>query len=260
MGIRGQQDLRSALQTPGVEVAAVADIYDGRLTLAKELCGHAGVHDARLPRGARSARRGCDRHRDAGSLARADGGRRDAGGQGRLRREADGSGAGRRTARDRRRASDRTHPAGRQPAPQLHRLREGPGAVPRRRDWRAQSRRSVDQPQFLDGRVAVFDSTRRVSHDDRLGSVHRPRAEKAVRTGAPVPLAQLPRLRHRHSGRLVRAPVHRDPFRARRARTDARDRQRRAPPLGRRPRRARRHARAVRLSEDGIASGVHACR
>jgi predicted dehydrogenase len=39
MGIRGQQDLRSALRTPGVEVAAVADIYDGRLTLAKELCG-----------------------------------------------------------------------------------------------------------------------------------------------------------------------------------------------------------------------------
>ena len=39
MGIRGQQDLRSALRTPGVEVAAVADVYDGRLTLAKELCG-----------------------------------------------------------------------------------------------------------------------------------------------------------------------------------------------------------------------------
>src|SRR4029450_4601166 len=39
MGIRGQQDLCSALRTPGVEVAAVADVYDGRLTLAKELCG-----------------------------------------------------------------------------------------------------------------------------------------------------------------------------------------------------------------------------
>src|SRR6185436_5966369 len=39
MGIRGQQDLRSALRTPGVEVAAVADVYDGRLTLARELCG-----------------------------------------------------------------------------------------------------------------------------------------------------------------------------------------------------------------------------
>ena len=50
------------------------------------------------------------------------------------------------------------------------------------------------------------------------------------------------------------------PLRARRARADARDRQRRAPPLERRPRRAGRDARAVRLSEDGDASGVHACR
>lgn len=39
MGIRGQQDLRSAVRSPGVEIAAVADVYDGRLALAKELCG-----------------------------------------------------------------------------------------------------------------------------------------------------------------------------------------------------------------------------
>jgi predicted dehydrogenase len=39
MGIRGQQDLRSALRVPGVELAAVADVYEGRLTLAKELAG-----------------------------------------------------------------------------------------------------------------------------------------------------------------------------------------------------------------------------
>jgi predicted dehydrogenase len=39
LGIRGQQDVRSALRTPGVELAAVADVYDGRLTLAKELWG-----------------------------------------------------------------------------------------------------------------------------------------------------------------------------------------------------------------------------
>ena len=110
------------------------------------------------------------------------------------------------------------HPAGRQPAPQLHRLRQGQGAVPRRRDWRAESRRSVDQPQLLDGRVAVLDSARRFGSDHRLGSVPRPRPEAAVRPGATVPLAQLPRLRHRHSRRSVRAPVHRHPFRARRAR------------------------------------------
>ena len=39
VGIRGQQDLRSALRTPGVELAAAADVYDGRLTLAKERVG-----------------------------------------------------------------------------------------------------------------------------------------------------------------------------------------------------------------------------
>src|SRR4051812_5217728 len=39
MGIRGQQDLRSALRAPGVELTAAADVYDGRLALAKELWG-----------------------------------------------------------------------------------------------------------------------------------------------------------------------------------------------------------------------------
>ncbi len=39
LGIRGQQDLRSALRAPGVELVAVADVYDGRLTLAKEMGG-----------------------------------------------------------------------------------------------------------------------------------------------------------------------------------------------------------------------------
>jgi len=39
LGIRGQQDLRSALRVPGVQLVAVADVYDGRLTLAKELVG-----------------------------------------------------------------------------------------------------------------------------------------------------------------------------------------------------------------------------
>jgi predicted dehydrogenase len=38
-GIRGQQDMRSALKAPGVELVAAADVYEGRLTLAKELWG-----------------------------------------------------------------------------------------------------------------------------------------------------------------------------------------------------------------------------
>ena len=39
VGIRGQQDLRSALKSPGVELAVVADVYEGRLTFAKEVWG-----------------------------------------------------------------------------------------------------------------------------------------------------------------------------------------------------------------------------
>ena len=39
VGIRGQQDLRSALRAPGVELTAAADVYGGRLALAKELWG-----------------------------------------------------------------------------------------------------------------------------------------------------------------------------------------------------------------------------
>jgi predicted dehydrogenase len=39
LGIQGQSDTRSALRVPGVKLVAVADIYDGRRTLAKEIWG-----------------------------------------------------------------------------------------------------------------------------------------------------------------------------------------------------------------------------
>ena len=39
LGIRGQQDIRAAVKAPGAELAAVADVYDGRRTLAKEIWG-----------------------------------------------------------------------------------------------------------------------------------------------------------------------------------------------------------------------------
>jgi predicted dehydrogenase len=38
-GIQGIYDTRTALEVPGVELVAVADVYDGRLTLAKETHG-----------------------------------------------------------------------------------------------------------------------------------------------------------------------------------------------------------------------------
>ena len=39
LGIQGFGDTRAALKAPGVELVAVADLYDGRLTLAKEAFG-----------------------------------------------------------------------------------------------------------------------------------------------------------------------------------------------------------------------------
>src|ERR1700736_4069733 len=38
-GIMGQGDVQTAVSIPGVELVAVADVYDGRLTLARERYG-----------------------------------------------------------------------------------------------------------------------------------------------------------------------------------------------------------------------------
>jgi predicted dehydrogenase len=40
LGIMGHNDIRTALKVPGVELVAVADLYDGRLVRAKELYGN----------------------------------------------------------------------------------------------------------------------------------------------------------------------------------------------------------------------------
>ena len=70
VGIQGMSDTRTALRVPGVELVAVADIYDGRLTLVEGAVGRAALHHARLSRGAGAAGRRRRHHRHARSLAR----------------------------------------------------------------------------------------------------------------------------------------------------------------------------------------------
>ena len=141
---------------------------------------------------------------------------------------------------------------------ELDRLRKGEGALPRRRDRRAQPRRSVDQPQLRDGRLAVLDSARRLAADDRLGSVPRAarRSGRSIRSGCSAgatTATTAPAFRATCSCTCSRG-IHfvLDALGPTRAIATGGLRH-----LERRPRRARRDARALRLSEDGVASGVH---
>ena len=72
-----------------------------------------------------------------------------------------------------------------------------------------------NEPELGDGRPALADPEGRLAADDRLGPLPRPGPEAAVRAGAPLPLAALPRLRHRHHRRPLRAPVLGDALRDR---------------------------------------------
>ena len=95
-GGMGMGDTKYALTVPGVELAAVCDIYDGRRTRAREVYG-AQIFTTRDYREV-LARKDVDAVIIAtpGPLALDDLDRRDGGGQGRLLREADGADGGRR--------------------------------------------------------------------------------------------------------------------------------------------------------------------
>ena len=95
-------------------------------------------------------------------------------------------------------------------------------------------------------------STNTVDWDRFLGLC----AEGPVRADAPVPLAQLSRLRHRRRGRPVRPPVLRHALHHGRDRTDQGLLDRRTAVLERRPRCSRCHDRIMRLSRDRKSSRV----
>ena len=174
--------------------------------------------DARLPRGPRPQGRGRGDRGEPRPLAHADDDRRPRGGQGRLLREADDALDRRGRPHARGAEEDRAHPAGGQPVRELDRLREGPRALRLGRHRQGQPDRGLDEPQLGDGRPALADPEGRLAADDRLGPLPRQRPEAAVRAGAPLPLAALQRLRHRHHRRPLRAPVLGDALRHRRPR------------------------------------------
>ena len=218
VGIQGINDTRTALRVPGVELVAAADVYDGRLTLAKETWGdHVFT--------SRDYREVLARPEvDAVIIATPD--------HWHARMAIDAMKAGKDVYVEK---------------PIVQDIEEGPQVIEAERQTKrilqVGSQRvssmvyAKARELFRAGAIGELNLVEawmnrnssngawqysipagRVAGDDRLGSLHRQRAQAAVRADAPVPMAQLSRLRNRHPWRSLRASLHGHPFRARLAR------------------------------------------
>ena len=212
MGIIGFIDTDTALKVPGVELVAVADLYEGRRVHAKEVFGDRIDDPRRLPRDPRPARRGRGPHLRARPLARPDLDRRDEGRQGRLLREADGPASSRRARRSsprRRRPGPSSRSAASTPARSLYdKVREliKSGAIGAINSIEARYNRNspIGAWQYS---LPTDASPETVDWDRFLGD-----APKRPFDADPLlPLAELLGLRHGRRGRPVRPPAHGHP-------------------------------------------------
>ena len=117
---------------------------------------------------------------------------------------------------------DEADPADRQPARQLHYLREGEGAACLGRDRPAQHGDRALGPQFGHGRVELHRSARCLDGDLRLAALSRDCSEDSLQRRTLLPVAQVEGLRQRRGGRSVRSSLQRNALHYRLAWTDAR--------------------------------------
>ena len=96
---------------------------------------------------------------------------------------------------------------GRQPGAQLAGQREGARTARGRRDRQAELRRGLLGAELAQRRLAVPGPAGRLTRDGGLGPLPRLGPQAPLRPHPVLPVAELPRIRHRRHRRPVRAPV-----------------------------------------------------